>query len=169
MTEERIIQQQMYINSFVVELFTPLSCFILQLQGPLSCANGGNGDIYVTTVNIVRSNKKATKTSRTLNNVLSLTPTYKSAKYTWDEFRLCQPLRATCKMSPDLLMTDTTRYGWDDEGGGGCSGLKSAFNLSRSNHRLQIGFRGLCRSLICSVLTSVHSECLIVRLLHLLY
>ena len=29
--------------------------------------------------------------------------------------------------------------------GGGVSGLKSAFNLSRSYHRLQVGFGGVCR------------------------
>ncbi len=35
--------------------------------------------------------------------------------------------------------------GFPGGGGGGVSGLKSAFNLSRSYHRLQGGFGGVCR------------------------
>ena len=120
--------------------------------------------IYMSRQLTFRSNNRATKTSRTLNRVLLLIPTYKAAKYTWAALRPCQPLRATCAgtksyMKDAIWFVDdrhnTVWVGWWR--GGGRSGLKSAFNLSSSNHRLQVGFGGVCRCMICSVLTSKDS------------
>ncbi len=55
------------------------------------------------------------------------------------------PQKADQYMRVSVMLTSLRSYKYWGWGGVGVSDLKSAFNLSKSYHRLQVGFDGVCR------------------------